>query len=323
MVDFTVAIPTYNGASRLKPLLDSLRSQTGTEQLAWEVIVVDNNSSDETAELIRRAQEEWGDTYPRLKYVFEPIQGAAHARQQAMRSTQSAWVGFLDDDIIPSEDWVAAAYQFCQAHPDAGAFGGQIHGKFEIPPPDNFKRIQSFLAIRERGKTAHLYQPEQLILPPSAAWVINRQAWQAAVPAQPKLRGRTKGSVVQGDDYEPLIFMHKAGYHIWYNPEMHVQHQIPKQRLEPSYLIGLSRGCGLCIYTLRQMMADTPQQRFTVAFKVSLGNLRRAILHLLKYQQAVFSDLVTRCEMEFFISGSISPIYHLLSYRSNNSMPSI
>ncbi|MGB5969814.1 MAG: glycosyltransferase, partial [Spirulinaceae cyanobacterium] len=47
-VDFTVAIPTYNGATRLPQVLDKLKLQTGIEQLNWEILVVDNNSSDST-----------------------------------------------------------------------------------------------------------------------------------------------------------------------------------------------------------------------------------------------------------------------------------
>lgn len=308
-MDFTVAIPTYNGAERIPKLLDRLRAQVGVDSLTWEVLVVDNNSCDRTPEVIREYQSQW----PHIRYCVERQQGAAFARQHAMRMAQSEWVSFLDDDIIPAENWVAKAYQFCQEHPEAGAFGGQIHGNFEVPPPDNFKRIQSFLAIRERGSSAHLYKPEHLILPPSAAWVVNRHAWLTSVPPEPKLRGRTKGSMVQGDDYEPLIFMHLAGYPIWYNPEMHVHHEIPERRLEPSYLIGLSRGCGLCVYALRQIIAETPQRRLLLALRISASNLRRALLHLLKYQRAVFNDLVARCEMEFFLSSAISPLHSFWS----------
>jgi hypothetical protein len=48
--------------------------------------------------------------------------------------------------------------------------------------------------------------------------------------------------MVQGDDYEPLLYLYKAGWEIWYNPAMHVNHKIPSQRLEKNYLIALSGG---------------------------------------------------------------------------------
>ncbi|MGF1524760.1 MAG: hormogonium polysaccharide biosynthesis glycosyltransferase HpsE [Leptolyngbyaceae cyanobacterium] len=313
MVDFTVAIPTYNGAERLPQLLKSLRSQVETDTLDWEILVVDNNSSDATADVVKQHQADWGeDSIPRLSYAFEGTQGAAFARQCAIRTAQSTWVGFLDDDIVPAENWVATAYQFCQIHPEVGAFGGQIHGDFEVPPPKNFKRIQSFLAIRERGKTAHLYKPEHLILPPSAAWVINRQVWLTVVPAKPQLRGRTQASMVQGDDYEPLMFMHKAGYAIWYNPAMHVHHQIPKRRLERDYLISLSRGCGLCVCSLQMLRVSSWQAPFMMA-RLTLGNLKRLVQHQMKHGNIAQTDLVTECERAFFVSSLMSPLYFLKS----------
>ncbi|MFY7805244.1 MAG: glycosyltransferase, partial [Limnoraphis robusta] len=59
MLDFTIAIPTYNGAKRLPQVLDKLRSQTDVEQISWEVIVVDNNSTDNTAEIVQQYQQNW------------------------------------------------------------------------------------------------------------------------------------------------------------------------------------------------------------------------------------------------------------------------
>ncbi|MEO1299278.1 MAG: hormogonium polysaccharide biosynthesis glycosyltransferase HpsE, partial [Cyanobacteria bacterium J06636_16] len=290
-----------------------LRSQVDTDALDWEILVVDNNSSDATADVVKQYQAKWGEAgVPRLSYAFEGAQGAAFARQCAIRTAPSTWVGFLDDDIVPAENWVAAAYQFCRAHPEVGAFGGQIHGNYEVPPPKGFKRIQSFLAIRERGKTAHLYKPEHLILPPSAAWVINRQVWLEVVPPRPQLRGRTQASMVQGDDYEPLMFMHKAGYAIWYNPEMHVHHQIPKRRLERDYLISLSRGCGLCVCSL-QMLRVSPWQAPFMMTRLTLGNLKRLIQHRMKHGNIAQTDLVTECERAFFVSSLMSPLYFLKS----------
>ncbi|MGB3293800.1 MAG: hormogonium polysaccharide biosynthesis glycosyltransferase HpsE [Phormidesmis sp.] len=312
-VDFTVAIPTYNGAERLPQLLGRLRSQTGTEYFSWSILVVDNNSKDNTSEVVRQYQShERADKpdFPAVHYAFEGRQGAAFARVKAMAIATSDWVGFLDDDVIPAPNWVAEAYAFSKSHPQAGACGGQIHGDFEVEPPANFNRIKSFLAIRERGDHPHLYDPENLNLPPSAAWVVNRQAWRENVSENPKLGGRAHGSMVQGDDYEPLLRMHKAGWQIWYAPTLHVSHQVPAGRLKRDYLMSLSRGCGLCICPLR-MINPSPWQRPFIWIKLVLSNLRRVIAHWIKYRGQLKSDLVAACEMEFFLGSLISPFYYL------------
>ncbi len=308
-IDFTVAIPTYNGAKRLPSLLEKLRSQINTEPLTWEILIIDNNSKDQTAQIIQETQKN-GPEKPPIRYYLEPEQGAAFARQRAIREAKSEWVGFLDDDITPAENWVAAAYQFAQTHPQAAAFGGQIHGDFEIPPPENFKRIQSFLALRDRGSQPHQYAPEKLILPPSAAWAIRRSAWLESVPPRPTLAGRNKGSMIQGDDYEPLLYLHTAGWEIWYNPDMKVAHHIPKSRLEKDYLISLIRGSCLCICHLRMIGAKTWEKPWIMA-KIMLGSLKRAMAHLLKYRWQIKTDLIAACEMEFYLSSFASPLYFL------------
>lgn len=311
-VNFTIAIPTYNGAARLPALLDKLRSQENPQNIAWTILVVDNNSTDNTAELVKRyaAQAEAQSQQPSIQYAFAKRQGAAFARVKAMEVATSEWVGFLDDDVTPASDWMSNAYAFARSHPEAGAFGGQIHGEFEVEPPSNFNRIKSFLALRERGSTPHLYNPDHLSLPPSAAWVVNAQAWHDNVSDQPVLGGRANGSMVQGDDYEPLLRMHKAGWKIWYAPSLHVAHQIPKSRLERGYLKSLSWGCGICICPLR-MINSQGWQRPLLWLKLMLSNLKRVVLHWLKYRNELETDLVAACEMDFYLGSFASPFYYL------------
>lgn len=307
MIDFTIAIPTYNGATRLPQLLEQLREQVDTEHFSWEILVVDNNSTDNTQKLVCDFQANWSKPFP-LKYCFESEQGAAFARQRAIREARGTWVGFLDDDIRPAADWVAQAYAFSQEHPSAGAYGGQIHGDFEIQPPENFKRIESFLAIRERGSKPHLYKADSLSLPPGAALVVNKQAWCENVPSRPALVGRVNGAMLAGEDYETLLHMHRSGWEIWYNPAMHVYHQIPKRRLEKDYLIPLIRGCGLCVCHLHFVKAKNWHKPLIMA-RIFLGGSRRALLHWIKYRQQIKTDLIAACEMEFLLSSLVSPFF--------------
>ena len=309
MVDFTVAIPTYNGAQRLPKLLEALRSQIVPADMTWDVLVVDNNSTDSTAEVVAHYQNDWPDT-SQLRYCVEPRQGAAYARQRAIGDSDSTWVGLLDDDSIPAADWVAQGGQFGQAHPQAGAFGGQIHGDFESPPGPDFRRIQSFLAIRERGDKPHRYEPETLNLPPTAAVVVRRDAWLGSVPPTPMLVGRVGASMMGGEDFEVMLHMHHHGWEIWYTPTMHAYHQIPSWRLERDYLQSLIKAASLCICPLRLINA-APLQRPAIAAKVFLGALRRAVLHWFKYRGTFATDDVAACEMTFFVWTMLSPLYML------------
>ncbi|NET04417.1 MAG: glycosyltransferase family 2 protein [Merismopedia sp. SIO2A8] len=313
--DLTVAIPTYNGEKRLPEVLERLQScwqqamlvASPSEQFSWEVIVVDNNSTDNTADLVKTYQKSWPQQCP-LRYCFEPRQGAAFARHRAFTEARGKLVGFLDDDNLPAADWVRAAYVFAQEHPCAGAYGSQIHGLFEVTPPDNFERIAPFLAITERGYQPLYYQPNRKLLPPSAGLVVRKQAWLESVPNQQILTGRTHNHIVTGEDLEMLSYIQAYGWEIWYNPAMEIDHKIPYWRLEKYYLLNLVRGIGLSRHVTRMLGFKTWQRPLAFAAYL-INDLRKIALHLLKYRQQVKTDLVAACELELFLSSLSSPFY--------------
>jgi glycosyltransferase involved in cell wall biosynthesis len=316
VVDLTVAIPTYNGARRLPDVLERLRISgenmtshaSHSHRLSWEVLVVDNNSTDDTAEVVRAYQANWPHENCPLNYCFEPQQGAGFARRRAFLEAKGTLVGFLDDDNIPAPDWVTAAYAFALEHPQAGAYGSRIRGDFEITPPENFHRLTPFLAITERGSQPLRYEPQQKVLPPSAGLVVRKQAWLESVPPHLVLTGRTSGTWLTGEDLEMLAHIQADGWEIWYNPAMNIDHKIPRWRLEREYLIPFFRGIGLSRYVTR-MLSVKPWQR-PVATLAYMGNdVRKIVFHFIKHGFRVRSDLIAACEMQLFVSSLASPFY--------------
>ncbi|MDF5733962.1 MAG: hormogonium polysaccharide biosynthesis glycosyltransferase HpsE [Rhizonema sp. PD38] len=306
-IDFTVAIPTYNGESRLPELFNRLRNQIHTENLSWEIIFVDNNSTDNTAKLIQTYQASWQCPYP-LKYCFEPKQGAAYARKRAVEEAKGKLIGFLDDDNYPVLNWVEKAYAFGQNYPNAGAYGSQIHPDWEVEPPKNFQRIAPFLAITERGDLPLLYKPQKRLLPPSAGLVVRKQAWLESVPNKSILTGRVAGNMLTSEDLEILSYIQKAGWEIWYNPEMEIYHKIFSSRLQREYLIPFFQGIGLSRYVTRMINVKPYLKPLAFIFYL-LSDLRKIIFHLLKYRLSVKTELIVACEMQLFISSLISPFY--------------
>jgi len=309
MVDFTVAIRAYNAGDRLPEILDKLKQQEQTEEINWEILVVDNNSQDNTPQIIQEYQANWTEKFP-LRYVLEPQQGASIARRTAMEKAEGALVGFLDDDNLPAPDWVSQAYTFGQSHPQVGAYGGQIHASFEVPPPDNFKKIAVYLAIIERGRKPFCYNThKQKVLPPGAGIVISKQAWLKSVPEKLLLTGPSgKALNLKGEDLELLACLQNAGWEIWYNPDMHLNHKIPAWRLERDYLISLAKGSGLQRNHIR-MMRLKPWQRPPAFLAYLLNDTRKALSYLIKNYNAIKTDTVAACEMSLLSSILISPFY--------------
>lgn len=307
MVDFTVAIPTYNGAQRLPEVLNRLRSQTNTEHLKWEVIVVDNNSNDNTAQIIQNYQATWPQTH-QLRYYLETQQGAAFARQRAVEEAQGQYIGFLDDDNVPAIDWVAAAYHFGTAHPQVGAYGSQIQGEFEVEPPENFQRIAYILALTNRGSEAHPYESRQKLLPPGAGLVVRKQAWRETVPRQLTLNHTGKEAGLASEDLEVLLYIQQAGWEIWYNPKMRVVHKIPAARLEREYLLRSFRCVGLSRHHLR-MLVLRPWQRPLAVLLYAANDLRKLVVWLIQHRGPTKTDLFVACQVELLSGSLLSPLF--------------
>jgi glycosyltransferase involved in cell wall biosynthesis len=309
VVDLTIAIPTYNGEKRLPEVLDRLLicCHNTQQTFSWELLVIDNNSTDDTAKVVQSYQANWPKQCP-LKYYLELQQGAAFARHRAFVEANGTLIGFLDDDNIPATNWVEAAYKFAQEYPKAGAYGSQIQGVFEVTPPENFQRIAPFLAITQRGSQPLRYEPHKKVLPPSAGLIVRKQAWLESVPSKLILTGRTTKSMVTSEDLEMLSYIQAKGWEIWYNPAMQIEHKIPRWRLEREYLIPFFRGIGLSRYVTR-MLSVKPWQRPIATIAYMTNDLRKIVVHLLKHNFQVQSDLITACEMELFVSSLISPFY--------------
>jgi glycosyltransferase involved in cell wall biosynthesis len=307
-IDFTIAICTYNGATRLPNVLECLARQHNTHQINWEIIVVDNNSVDGTRDVVESYQTRWPEGF--LRYIQEPQQGAAFARNRAIQAAQGAMVGLLDDDNLPTETWLDAAYAFAQAHPQAGAYGGQIHAQFEVEPAPEFKPLAIYLAIVERGNKPYLYTVKKRVLPPGAGLVVRRQAWLDQVPGSMRLAGRIGDSMLASEDIESIAHLQNAGWDIWYNPEMHLYHKIPAWRLERRYLLKLIDGVGLAKHHIR--MIRIPSWQRPLAFLVYFVNdLYKWVRYWLKYRQVIASNVANACEMQLLTSTIISPFYLL------------
>lgn len=308
MFDLTVVICTYNGAARLPRVLDYLRSQVNTAAFSWAVLVVDNNSSDATAQVVQQQQASWPSRWP-LLYAFEPQQGLAFARRCALRHSTSDLIGFLDDDNWPAANWVAEAYAFGAAAPQVGAYGSQIAAAYEQPPPPGFERIASCLAITPQTLARQPYPPQQWRFPAGAGLVVRRQAWLEAVPATPQLKGVCGQALsTKGEDLESLSHLNRAGWQIWHNPAMQIVHHIPAARLEPFYLMRLCRGIGLGRYPTRRVRFAAWQWPWVLPL-FGLNDLRRLIAHLLRFP-LVQADVVSRCERTLLIYSLLSPLYH-------------
>jgi glycosyltransferase involved in cell wall biosynthesis len=302
-MDFTVAIPTLNGALRIPKVLDQLQLQMGVSDISWEVLVVDNNSTDLTPNIIEKYQADWPREFS-LRYWLEPKQGLTHARQSAVEQANGKYIGFLDDDNIPSHNWVSTAYHFGQNNPSIGAFAGKIHAKLDQPAPEYFEQVENYLAIRQYGDESKLFNPQTLQLPAGAGLVVRRVAWLDCVPSS--LEWSHRG----GDDYLISLYLYKQGWQIGYAPKLEIWHHIPANRLTKDYLTNLAYLYGLKNCDMLVVITSTQKTNWTL-LKAFLGGSKRLALHLIKCRFKVFTDVGFACETAFHWGNLLSPWFYL------------
>ncbi len=113
---------------------------------SWEIVVADNNSTDDTRDVVARFAE--SGPAP-VRYMFEPRQGVSHARNAALATASGAVLAFMDDDVRPAEDWLAAVLA-ALAREDADIVGGRILPLWESPPPawlEDNAQLYDYLAL--------------------------------------------------------------------------------------------------------------------------------------------------------------------------------
>ncbi|MEO1094115.1 MAG: hormogonium polysaccharide biosynthesis glycosyltransferase HpsE [Cyanobacteria bacterium J06638_28] len=306
MVDFSVVICTYNGASRIPRVLERLQRQQVDGSFTWEVLVVDNNSSDCTAEVFQEHQASWQSDVP-LRYCFESCQGLAYARRRGFRSAQGVVLAFLDDDNLPHSTWLTEIVAFSRSHPQAGAYGGQIYGEFDVPPPKNFKRIARFFALVQ-GESLYCYNQKYSdsaikMFPPGAGIVVRKEAWQTSITRDPLLPQT-------GEDLEMLLHIWQAGWEIWFVPTIKIDHHIPASRFEQQYLTKFFHQNGLIRYPYRMLQYRAWQRPFLTLLYI-MSDLEKLILFTLRnFGQTI--DLIDQCERQLLLSTLLSPVYYFL-----------
>jgi glycosyltransferase involved in cell wall biosynthesis len=106
----SVVIPTYNNAPLLRETLDSV---LGQRCMDFELIVVDDGSTDDTAEIVNH-------DYPHARYLYQPNRGPAAARNEGVRAAQSEYIAFCDHDDVWNEDHLRALLNCFSCHPNVG-----------------------------------------------------------------------------------------------------------------------------------------------------------------------------------------------------------
>jgi glycosyltransferase involved in cell wall biosynthesis len=229
----SIIVCCHNSSRLLPPTLESLAGQIVGPGVAWEVIVVDNGSTDGTAET---ADHLWRSVEAApMRVVAEPQLGLSHARARGIASARYEYLTFVDDDNWLEPHWVQATFDVFRDHADAGAVGAVIEPEFESLRPPWFDAVANLYAT---GPSADLVGDITERHVPCGAGLGLR--YSALVDTQQKgLRtisvGRRGTSLSAGEDCELIYCLRLAGWRVRVDARLRLRHFLPSRRLTWAY----------------------------------------------------------------------------------------
>ena len=253
----SIVIPTFNGAMRLPQVLAALADQSAADG-SFEVVVVDNASTDGTSAAVRRdpSTQRLRSREIDVRIVAEPRPGLTYARIAGLTGARADVISFLDDDNVPNYDYVENGIAVFD-EPSLGLAISRVRPRWEIDPPPSVARRQHLLAVNDYlGEEVRDFGATAMPAPTVGAGLwVRRSVFVAAVPCDhPELLmpDRVGARLASGGDIELGILIGRAGYRRVYFPTLRVLHEIPRRRLETAYLCELIEGIVRSEMTLRE-----------------------------------------------------------------------
>jgi glycosyltransferase involved in cell wall biosynthesis len=240
----TIAICTWNRSQSLRATLLSLQQLVAPSGIDWELIIVDNNCSDDTDEVIAH----FADGLP-IRLLREIRQGHSYARNCAVAAARGDYILWTDDDVIVDPYWLVAYANALRTWPKAALFGGPIKLELKGNPPSWFAE----LLIEEDFTTVYAHRdlsnvPIKLNLKrglvPYGANLCIRMREQRNLLYNPRL-GRCRSEQIRGEEVEVVRTLLDSGSEGWWVPNAIVRHVIAEdlqtQAHLRKYFVGLGR----------------------------------------------------------------------------------
>ena len=263
----SVIICTYNRVAYLPRTLEALASQTVPCQ-DFEILLIDNNSRDNTPEVCRDFQEK----HPELnfRYLVESRQGLSFARNRGIDEAQSDVLIFIDDDAFAAPDYLQNTIRFFESTPDAAAAGGRIYPLFESKRPDWLPDIlMSLMSVIDLGDQVCLFKKK---FPIGANMSFRRKTIQAYGNFNVKL-GRRGDNLEGAEEKDLFLKIIAAGEKVYYIPDAIVQHVIPEKRLSFDHFRRQAIAGGFLFSLLQKPVPGMPEMGR------KLGDVPRVLAH--------------------------------------------
>jgi glycosyltransferase involved in cell wall biosynthesis len=300
--DITAVISTFNRDRLLSAALESALNQKYTGG-RYEVIVVDNNSTDHTRETVESFISKG---HRNLKYVFEPRQGVSYARNTGVACAVAPLIAFADDDVEVDSDWLGVIIKKFLEHPEIVCVGGRVLPRWKDKPPRWLTSDHwSPLALQDYGENELFINSNNPLCLVTANVAFRRHVFSEIGLFEPSLQ-RVKDGLGSTEDAELLQRLWAAGGECLYAPEMIVISEVSAERTTRQYHRRWHTGHGHFYAMMRSedmeqcsnKLFDVPSHLFRQAALDALSWFKNMLLW--RHDRAFFQELRLRFFLGFF-----------------------
>lgn len=270
-------ICTYNRASYLADTLQSLL-KFGNTDFDYEILVIDNNSTDETPQVIDREAKHAAEKGCKLRAVKETRQGLSHARNRGIQEARAENLVFFDDDIRATESLIPAWCSFFAGNPGALAAGGKIHVQFDAPKPDWMSHfLLPLLGHHDLGDRRKAYPPGKY---PFGGNMGFRKSLLDETGYFNTNLGRKGDELNAAEEKELFQRIRKLSAQVYYLPDAFLHHRVDSNRLTLAYIRRQALGLGR---SMKLHLQDAPFSLFLKNWLLEIGKLLGTIPIALGY----------------------------------------
>lgn len=238
----SVILCCHNSAKRLPKTLEHLAHQAFTESLPWEVIVVDNASTDSTAEVAPKTWLTYGGKAD-LRVVAQPVPGLSYAREKGIAESKYGILVFCDDDNWLCPGYVQRAHEILRDHPGVALAGGWGEPEPEGTPPGWLKDFSDPYGTGPQGSAAGIVGSTMTFY--GAGLIVRKKDYLdlASSGFRFLLSGRQGSRLTTGEDRELSYALTLRGKKLYYDPALRFRHFIPKERATWMYYRRMMVAC--------------------------------------------------------------------------------
>lgn len=263
-VRISVVVCTHHNPALLAKTLDSLSRQTLGQEL-FEIIVVDNNSKDNTVEVVAR--------YPTVRYILEERLGLSYARNSGVEKAGGDIIAFIDDDAEASAQWLQALMRIYDNAQNVWAAGGKVLPIWDAPKPDWLtEEYYRSLSLVQWGENARaLCWPERII---GTNCSFRRQVF-ADIGFFDTCLGRIGEALLGNEDTEIQQRIHALGRLVYYAPEAVVYHHVTESRMTEEYFRRREQGTKIsrAILELRSQGNNRQAEQIAAEVRQTVGGM--------------------------------------------------